>query len=104
MAVKGTIAKDKVTKIIADAFGDNYIGEFDKKLYVWADDGSGKIQVSIALTCPKVYRGVEETTSPEMSFDDDDTPAAETASGYKPADITKEEQDTLADLMAKLGL
>lgn len=104
MAVKGTIAKEKVTKIIADAFGENYVGEFDKKLYVWADDGSGKIQVSIALTCPKVYRGVEETTSPEMSFDDDDAPAADSTGSYKPADITQEEQDTLAALMEKLGL
>lgn len=104
MATKGTIAKEKVTKIIADTFGSDYVGEFDKKLYVWADDGSGKIQVSIALTCPKVYRGVEETTAPEMNFDDDDTPAKESLGGFKPADISQEEQDTLADLMAKLGL
>ena len=103
MATKGTVAKEKVTKIIADAFGADYVGEFDKKLYVWADDGSGKIQVSIALTCPKVYRGVEETTAPEMNFDDDEAPAAG-PSGFTPADITQEEQDTLADLMAKLGL
>lgn len=104
MAAKGTVAKEKVTKIIADAFGADYVGEFDKKLYVWADDGGNRIQVSIALTCPKVYRGVEETTSPEMNFDDDDASAAEGPSNYKPADITQEEQDTLADLMAKLGL
>lgn len=104
MAVKGTVAKEKVTKIIADAFGDNYIGEFDKKLYVWADDSGNRIQVSIALTCPKVYRGVEETASTEMSFDDDDAPSDKTPSGYKPADITQEEQDTLADLMTRLGL
>lgn len=104
MATKGTIAKEKVTKIIADAFGADYVGEFDKKLYVWADDGTGKIQVSIALTCPKVYRGVEETTAPEMNFDDDEGLAAKKEDGFKPADITKEEQDTLADLMAKLGL
>ena len=104
MATKGTTAKEKVTKAIADAFGADYIGEFDKKLYVWADDGSGKIQVCIALTCPKVYRGIEETTSPEMNFDDDEAPAAEASSTFKPADITQEEQDTLADLMARLGL
>ena len=104
MATKGTTAKENVTKIIADAFGDNYIGEFDKKLYVWADDGSGKIQVCLALTCPKVYRGVEETSSPEMNFDDDESPAAEPAGNFKPADITQDEQDTLAALMEKLGL
>lgn len=104
MATKGTVAKERVTKIIADAFGADYVGEFDKKLYVWADDGGNRIQVSIALTCPKVYRGVEETASTEMSFDDDDSSSTAGADGFTPADITKEEQDTLADLMAKLGL
>ena len=106
MAAKGTVAKEKVTKIIADAFGADYVGEFDKKLYVWADDGTGKIQVSITLTCPKVYRGIEETTSSEMNFDDEeDLPeAARSAPSFTPADITQEEQDTLADLMERLGL
>lgn len=102
---KGNIAKEKVTKIIADAFGADYIGEFEKKLYVWADDGGNRVQVSIALTCPKVYRGVEETATTEMNFDDDvDTSAAVDKETFKPADITQEEQDTLAALMAKLGL
>ena len=101
---KGTIAKEKVTKAIADAFGADYVGEFDKKLYVWADDGGNRIQVCIALTCPKVYRGVEETEATEMSFDDDEESAAEPSGAFKPADITKEEQDTLADLMSRLGL
>lgn len=100
---KGNIAKEKVTKIIADAFGADYVGEFDKKLYVWADDGGTKVQVSISLTCPKVYRGVEETGPSEMNFDDDEAPAT-AATGFTPADISKEEQDTLAALMERLGL
>lgn len=100
---KGTIAKENVTKVIANAFGDDYIGEFDKKLYIWANDGSDRIQVSIALTCPKVYRGVEETAPTALNFDDDDAPVADTGA-FKPAEISQEEQDTLADLMAKLGL
>ena len=84
------------------AFGDDYIGEFDKKYYVWADDGGNRIQISIALTCPKVYRGVEETISTELNFEDES--AAADKESFKPADITQEEQDTLADLMARLGL
>lgn len=103
MAAKGTVAKEKVTKIIADAFGADYVGEFDKKLYIWVDDGGNRIQVSIALTCPKVYRGVEETSSPEINFDDDEMPEA-AAGSFTPVDITKEEQDTLASLMERLGL
>lgn len=101
---KGSVAKEKVTKIIANAFGSDYIGEFDKKLYVWADDDGNKIQVSIALSCPKVYRGIEETVATEMNFDDDNEPVIDNKTAFKPADITKEEQDTLAELMKKLGL
>lgn len=100
---KGNIAKENIVKVLEKAFGDDYIGEFDKKYYVWADDGGNRIQISIALTCPKVYRGVEETISTEMNFDDD----AESAAGensFTPADISKEEQDTLAALMERLGL
>ena len=100
---KGNIAKENIVKVLERAFGDDYIGEFDKKYYVWADDGGNRIQISIALTCPKVYRGVEETTSTEMNFDDDAESAAEENS-FKPADISKEEQDTLAQLMERLGL
>lgn len=100
---KGNIAKENIVKVLEKAFGDDYIGEFDKKYYVWADDGGNRIQISIALTCPKVYRGVEETASTEMNFDDDTESAAE-ENVFKPADISKEEQDTLAQLMERLGL
>jgi len=102
--MKGATAKENVTKIIADAFGSDYVGEFDKKLYVWANDGTERIQVSISLTCPKVYRGVEETGPAELNFEDDEESAAGPSGAFTPADITQEEQDTLAELMAKLGL
>ena len=101
---KGAIAKTNVAKVIEKAFGDNYVGEFDKKYYVWADDGGNKVQIAISLTHPNVYRGVEETSSTEMNFDDDDASAAAGSGGFTPADITPEEQDTLEELMKKLGL
>ena len=104
MAVKGTLAKENITNKIIQALGNDYIGEFDKKLYAWADDGGNKIQVSIALTCPKVYRGVEETSPSVLYFDDDEESSdLLQGSGFQPAEITQEEQDTLAELMAKLG-
>ena len=43
MAVKGTLAKENITNKIIQALGNDYIGEFDKKLYAWADDGGNKI-------------------------------------------------------------
>ena len=104
MAAKGTTAKENVTKIIAKAFGNDFIGEYDKKLYVWADDGPGsRAQVSITLIHPKIYRGIEDTDATTLNFDDDDEVIKGTV-GFKPADITQEEQDTLTELMKKLGL
>ena len=98
---KGALAKENVKTAIKNALGADFVGEYDGKLYTWADDEIGKIQVSIALTCPKVYRGVEDTESTEMNFDDDVTVGSV---GFKPADITQEEQDTLASLMERLGI
>ena len=100
---KGQIAKDNITKKIAAALGADFIGEYDKKLYAWSDDGGERIQVAIALTCPKVYRGVEETGTGVLNFDDE-SPSPAAAGGFTPADITPEEQDTLEELMRKLGL
>lgn len=101
--MKGQIAKNNVVKKIIQAFGDNYIGEFDKKLYIWAKDGAEKVQIAIALTCPKVYRGIEETAPTALNFEDDE-PGVNTGTAFKPAEITQEEKDTLADLMKRLNL
>ena len=98
---KGAKAKANVAEIITQAFGNDFVGEFDKKLYVWAEDENGeRIQVSLALTCPKIFRGIEETGPSVLNFEDEESaPAA-----YKPAEISQEEKETLADLMNKLGL
>lgn len=97
MAVKGAIAKNKVTQIIANAFGNDFIGEFDKKLYVWADDGGSRVQISLALTVPKNLKG-PDVTIPTSAF-----PEEKSVSEPK-NEISKEEQDTLAALMEKLHL
>lgn len=104
--MKGQIAKEQVVKIISKAFGKDYIGEFDKKHYVWANDGGEKVQIAIALTCPKVYRGIEETAPSALNFDDEDETSerGNHPSRFEPAQITQEEKDTLQDLILKLGL
>jgi hypothetical protein len=103
---KGQIAKEQVAKIIADAFGDNFIGEFDKKLYVWANDGSEKVQIALAMTCPKTF--VEDNRSnsasngfPKSAFDDE---PAETASPANAKDVTPQEQENIRALLERLGL
>lgn len=101
---KGTNAKNAVINKIAMAFGTDYIGEIDKKVYVWADDGGEKVQIAIALTCPK--NPVEAggvSTAPVSGWDFSDNVVTASAPVSK-AEITPEEQARIADMMSRLGL
>jgi hypothetical protein len=102
---KGNIAKQVVIDKIRAAFGADFIGEYDKKIYVWAKENGENIQIAISLTCPKVP--VEVTSAPvtgDFNFEDD-TPSVVVAAGaYQPAEITDEERARVNDLMIKLGL
>lgn len=101
---KGTNAKNAVINKIAMAFGTDYIGEIDKKVYVWADDGGEKVQIAIALTCPK--NPVETggvSTAPVSGWDFSDNVVIASAPVSK-AEITPEEQARIADMMSRLGL
>ena len=46
---KGAEAKEYVAKKLKEAFGDDYVGEVDKKYYVWAYEGGQKMQIAIAM-------------------------------------------------------
>ena len=105
---KGAIAKEEVVKKISEAFGSNCIGEFDKKVYVWANDGGEQVQIAISLTCPKNPIQVD-TTVPTNAGDWDfsDNPIVNTTvavANAAPAEITEEEKANIADLLLKLGL
>ena len=108
MAVKGALAKEAVAKKIAEAFGADYVGEVDKKLYVWSQENGEKIQIAIAMTCPKNPVG----DVPVMDFSTDtgdfdfsgDASAATPPTVFQPAAITAEEKANIASLMEKLGL
>ena len=101
---KGANAKNAVINKIAMAFGTDYIGEIDKKVYVWADDGGEKVQIAIALTCPK--NPVETggvSPAPVSGWDFSDNVVTASAPVSK-AEITPEEQARIADMMSRLGL
>ena len=101
---KGTNAKNAVINKIAMAFGTDYIGEIDKKVYVWADDGGEKVQIAIALTCPKnpvEAGGVSAAPASGWDFSDKTVTASTPVSK---AEITPEEQARIADMMNRLGL
>ena len=105
---RGSQAKEYVTKKIAEAFGADYVGEVDKKLYVWSQENGEKIQIAIAMTCPKNPVG----DVPVMDFSTDtgdfdfsgDASTATPPTVFQPAVITAEEKANIASLMEKLGL
>lgn len=105
---RGANAKIEVINTIAKAFGDKFIGEYDKKVYVYANDGGEMVQIAISLTCPKNPIQVDTTvTTNAGDWDFSDNPKVNTTvavASAAPAEITEEEKSNIANLMAKLGL
>ena len=96
---RGANAKVAVTEKIAAAFGKDFIGEYDKKIYVWADDGGERVQIAIAMTCPKTFIG--EVDNNVMDFENMSEPGQ--ISSFKPAEVTEEEKKNVSKLLAELG-
>lgn len=107
MAARGSVAKEVVIEKIKAAFGEDFAGiDEKKKLYVWANDGGEKVQIAIALTCPKA--NVDFGTAPTLpavnnalNFDEEDTPQPQ---GYSAPQMGEDEKATLDRLMKELGL
>lgn len=102
---KGAQAKQLVINKIQEAFGENFIGEVDKKIYVWSQENGERVQVALALTCPKVPVAAAEPISAvsggDWSFEDGPVTFA---AGSTKQEITQDERQRVADLMEKLGL
>ena len=120
MAAKGNAAKATVIEKIKEVFGDNFIGEVDKKAYVWADDGGEMIQVAIALTCPKVpikAPAAKAVNAPEVktetfnwggytngAWGGASATVTKTPEPKPAIEVTPEERERIAKLIEKLGL
>lgn len=106
MAARGTLAKENIAKKLQEAFGKDYIGEFDRKYYIWGNDGGERVQIAISMTCPKTPIEVDKTVDTGGDWDFTDTPktAAIPIASAGPAEITQDEIDNIAELMLKLGL
>ena len=102
---KGAIGKQNVINKIQQAFGADYIGEYDKKIYVWTTENGERIQIALSLTCPKVPVAISDNpTTGDFNFEDDAPNVVVAAGAYQPAEITKEERERVNDLMKRLGL
>lgn len=95
MAVRGTASKEKLIQTIIDATGADFLGIVDKKLYIRAFENGEELQLAVSITCPKNlidFGGSAETASNDANV------AAESA------EISKEEEETIEQLLAKLNL
>ena len=103
MAAKGTIAKEQVIKKLQEAFGEDFIGEYDKKIYVYAKENGEKVQVALSLTCPKVpIAAFGIVPSGKLNFEE---PEKNIAVAAQPTvEYTAEERKNIEDLLASLGL
>ncbi len=102
---RGTIAKQVVIDKMKAAFGADFIGEYDKKYYVWAQENGERVQIAISLTCPKTP--VEVSSAPitgDFNFEDDAPSVVVAAGGFQPAEISDDERARVKDLMRTLGL
>jgi len=102
---RGNIAKENVRKKVKAAFGQDYISIDGSKIYVWADDGGERVQIALAMTCPKTF--IETTTIKNSSTDmadEWDGPGAETPAQESSRDITPQELENVRALMERLGL
>lgn len=88
---RGNTAKINVVKKLQEAFGNDYVGESDKKYYVWADDGGERVQIALTMTCPKSFL---EVTPPKGEVLE---PAVQET------EFTPEELDRMRSNLRKLG-
>lgn len=99
---RGQIAKDYVAKKLAEAFGEHYLGEVDKKYYVEVPENGEMVQIAIAMTCPKAPVAV--STKPVMRSGGIDFEAEPVLVAPANVEVSEEERQTVADMMRRLGL
>ena len=103
---KGQIAKDYVTAKLKEAFGADFLGEADKKIYIQAPENGEKIQIAISMTCPKTP--VEFANAPVVKNGMMDFEAGMTftaAPAPEPIiEVTETERENIAEMMRRFGL
>lgn len=114
MAAKGSNAKLDVIAKLQEVFGENFIGEVDKRVYVYANDGGEMVQIAIAMTCPKTPVEASPAVAAsgtvlQCKIDPDGKTTDYTGvKGPIPQsgafEISDEESEKVADLLAELNI
>lgn len=104
---KGAEAKQRIVNKFIEMFGKDWIGEYDKKYYIWSEENGERIQIAITMTCPKNPIEINRDTDVNEDWDWGNSSTIDQSVINKnsiSAEITEEEKKNLAELMAKLGL
>ena len=101
---RGSVAKQKIAQKLETLFGADFVGESGGKYYVWENDGAEKVQIAISLTCPKNPIGTVDMSSAFGDGMDFEAAPVVAQTTFVPAEITPEETENLATMMARLGL
>ena len=99
---KGSIAKEVITKKLKEAFGSDFIGEVDKKIYVQAPENGEMVQIAISMTCPKTPVAVSNAPVVKNGIMDFEAKPALVAP--KTTEVSEDERATIQDMMRRLGL
>lgn len=100
---KGAEAKEYVARKLKEAFGEDYVGEVDKKYYVWSRENGQRMQIAIAMTCPKAPVGEVPAESGDFDWEGSSV-SSEPVAKHNPVEIDDNERARVAELMKKLGL
>lgn len=102
---RGNEAKEAVTKKLQEAFGADFIGIYDKKIFIWAKENGERIQIALSMTCPKTPIGsgeVSAAAAPVKTASGDWNFEAPTT---RPAiDFTSEEKERITTLIKQFDL
>ena len=100
------LAKEYVSKVLTQAFGNDYVGEMDKKHYVYGKgEGGEPVLIAISMTCPKSSPFASGSVVTNMDWSDETPVRGQRAQvGIVEPEISEAEKQTIADMIARLGL
>lgn len=99
---RGSIAKEVIVKKLKDAFGADFIGEVDKKIYIQAPENGEMVQIALSMTCPKTPVAV--SNAPVVKGGIMDFEAEPVLVAPKSVEVSEDERATIQDMMRRLGL
>lgn len=93
MALKGTIAKEKITEKILETFPNSF--KYDKEIRIPFEEDNSKVQIKVVLTCAKV--NIENAGGGT-------TDSANSSTSIEPQLVTEQEKKDVVNLLENLGL